>query len=164
VAFGNTPFHCLLRPDDLSSLLALGLRKRREQDDPSARGNPIGDPHLATFQMESKPTQLPVQLTGMGLVREKTELAQPVDVEPHPIGCGVAEVENPVPHLWLELNRSPHSVHAIPTLDPQSPWHRGSLRRLPGFRQVIPEGASLVKCSVGPKGRLLASVLRVLTA
>jgi hypothetical protein len=120
VRFGPTTLHCPLRPVDLplASLLALGLYEDREQDDPPAQTDPIGDPRWPTLQVEAQLPELAVQLTGVGFVQGGTELGETVDMESHQVGIGVIEGQEPVTNLRFEFDMASHSVHAISVARP----------------------------------------------
>lgn len=49
----------------------------------------------------------------MRFIEGDAQLSEPVDVEPHPSGLVVAQAHEPVTHLWLELDLTPYSTHAI---------------------------------------------------
>jgi hypothetical protein len=53
---------------DLASFLAPGLDEDRQQDDPSARGDPIRDPCRSASEIEPEFAELAVQLLGVRFV------------------------------------------------------------------------------------------------
>ena len=123
----HTPLHRFLGSADLSSLLALGLCKDREQDDPPAWGDSIGDTNLTSLQVEAQFAELSIQLAGARLIQEGPEFAKAVNVEPHAVSLDAVGGDDQVPDLRFELHRPPHSTDAIPCQDPIVPRLRGVL-------------------------------------
>ena len=108
--------HRLLRSGKLRTLPVLGLGDNRQQADPPAWSDPVGDANRLSTQIEPKLIQLAVQLLRVRLGEQDTPLGQQIDVKRYVTEMGAGEPFEPVPDLRLsstEPNDLPPTVSLV---------------------------------------------------
>jgi hypothetical protein len=94
---------------DLAGFSLLGFGEQGQPNDASAGGNPIGDSDVSSMQHEAKFAQRTLELAGEWLVKERTELCEPVDMKSD-AGL-VAFVELDVPRTdFVPSSTSPQNI------------------------------------------------------
>jgi hypothetical protein len=112
--FGLASLERFASPVNCLSFTLLCLGEHREQNDPAAWCDPVGDSLGAAVEEEPQLPEFAVQLLGVRFVEKRSEFGQPRDMKLDSALLFLGEPLIPVPYFGFEFNlTSGHSAHAI---------------------------------------------------
>lgn len=102
----------------LRRLAHSGLAERRQEYDPAAGGDPVGDALGVAVEIEAQLADLAAQMAAVGLAERCGVLGEPVDLLLRDDVLAGGEALEPKAHLRLDLDRVPLTVHNFDDI-----WH-----------------------------------------